>query len=192
MLKKILKGLLYLVLAFLAIGFFLPGSSHVTRSIETTASAATVFEQIHEFKNWKNWSAWYEDEPDMKLTFGQSSAGLGGSYAWEGSKNGKGSMTNLEVTPPQYIRQKLSFDGTNPSTVTWKITEAGGKTTIIVAMDSDYGLNPIARYFGLMMEQFVGKPYERCLAKMKTHCEAYPLPVVAPILLGKDSASVKK
>lgn len=38
--------------------------------------------------------------------------------------------------------------------------------------DTDLGMNPIARYFGLVMDSMLGADYEKGLAKLKQVCEA--------------------
>lgn len=172
MIKNVFKWLLYSVLAFLLIGFFLPSSVKMQRSIEINAPAASIFEEVNDFKRWKNWSPWHALEPTAKWVYSDSTSGVGAFYTWEGKELGKGKMTNLEVSPPYKIRQKLEFDGSNPSTTGFNLENtSNNQIKITWIMDADMGLNPINRWFGLFFERMLAPDYEKGLKNLKEFCE---------------------
>ena len=64
MLKKILIALLVLAALIVMIGFFLPATVHVERSITIDAPPATVFALANSFRGFNEWSPWAEIDPD--------------------------------------------------------------------------------------------------------------------------------
>jgi carbon monoxide dehydrogenase subunit G len=174
MLKKILRYLFIAVAAFAGIGLLLPGKSHVERQIEIAAPSAIVFGQINELKNWAAWSPWQQLDPNAKWVFSSpSTAGVGAWYTWEGNKAvGSGKMTILDTDSTKMLHCKMEFGGAGDSFADFKLTPKDSTATQIVwTLDTDLGINPMARWFGLGFEKFIGPDYERGLANLKTVCE---------------------
>ena len=53
---------------------------------------------------------------------------------------------------------------------------AGAGTKVTWGLDTDLGFNPIARYFGMMMDGMVGPDYEKGLARLKAVAESAAAP----------------
>ncbi len=174
---KILRFLLIAVLTLLGIGFFLPGASHLERTLEISAPAQSIFNQVNELKNWNNWSPWAKLDPNMQMTYSQpSSAGMGAYYTWSSEQGniGKGKLTIIDAKPNENVRYKLEFDGMGESFADFKLAAKDSLNTKVTwTMDSDYGLNVISRWFGfLFIEKYVGADYDKGLANLKAHCES--------------------
>ena len=91
-LTKILAAISGLLLLTYAIGFALPQTVHVERSLVMDAPAEAVFAEISDFRNWDAWSPWAELDPDAELTI--TGAEVGQTMVWvsETPQVGRGSQ----------------------------------------------------------------------------------------------------
>lgn len=176
-LKKIGLGFLGLVILLIAAGFLLPRHSHVERSLVMKANAATAFNQVNTLKNWEKWSPWHNIDPAMKLEYEGPESGAGAKYIWTSTNSnvGNGALTILASQPNQKIVSEMDFMENGKATGTYLFEENPEGTKLTWAMDSDLGMNPVARYFGLFMENFVGKDFEKGLNNIKVIVEKEPL-----------------
>ncbi len=172
---KIIRWLLYLVGGFIAIGFFLPGTTHIVRSTEINAPVAAVFNQVNELKNWYDWSPWAKLDPNTKWEYSQPSAGLGAYYNWksEARNVGNGKLTVTDIKPNENIRCKMDFDGMGSSNSGFKfISKDSTHTQVDWSFDTDHGMNPFMRWLGfVVMDKAIAGDYERGLANLKTVVE---------------------
>jgi hypothetical protein len=175
MLKKILRYIGIALAAFAGIGLLLPGKAHVERQTTVAAPVALVFDQINELKNWVNWSPWYQLDPSARWNYSSpSTAGIGAWYTWEGDRKtvGSGKMTILDADSTKMLHCKMEFSGSADSFADFKLTAKDStSTTVVWTFDTDHGMNPIARWFGLGMEKFIGPDYTQGLANLKKVCE---------------------
>ena len=171
---------LYIVLGVLGIitiviPLFLPSKAHLERSIEINANQQKIFETLSSFKNWENWSPWQEKDPEMKHSYLGVPGQVGHSFSWEGhpKKVGKGMLRIIEVKPYSLLKTELQF-GKNPNFSPCAfILKANDNTTVNITwtFDADFGYKLPARYFGLLMEKFLGPDYEKGLENLKNYCE---------------------
>jgi Polyketide cyclase / dehydrase and lipid transport len=169
---KILKKIGLFLAIFIAIGFFMPGTTRIERSIAINAPATSIFTQINEFKNWGNWSPWHKMDPNMTLKFSEPSASVGANYTWASQKMGNGKVTLLDEKVNEKAHFKLEFEGQGESSVDFNLlAKDSTATNVSWIMTTDNGLNPIKRWFGLVMEKMMAPDFEKGLADMKSFCE---------------------
>src|SRR5437773_642834 len=110
MLKKLLLGLVVIVVVFAAIVSLQPSHYRVERTASISAPAAAVFTQVNDFHHWDAWSPWAKRDPAAKATFEGPPAGTGAIFRWAGNKEvGEGNMTITESHSSDLIRIKLEF-----------------------------------------------------------------------------------
>ena len=172
---KILKWILGIIALLLALGFLMPGTTHIERAIDINVPAVDVFNQVNELKNWSNWSPWAKLDPNTVWKYSEpSSAGLGAYYTWasEQSNVGKGKVTILESKPNELVRNRMEFAGQGEAMSNFILTAKDTASTKLVwTFESDNGLNPFSRWMGLFMDKMLGPDYEKGLANMKAYCE---------------------
>ena len=175
--KKVLIGLGAVVVVLAVVGLFLPRTVHVERSAVVAAPAATVFTVLNGFHQFGKWAPWPELDPNMKTTFDGPDAGVGAKYAWSGNDQvGTGSQEIVESRPFSLVKSKLVFGGFEGADdfATFALTPEGQGTRVVWSFDGDNKYNVLSRYFGLMMDAFIGPDYEKGLAKLKTFVEGLP------------------
>lgn len=173
-LKFFLGGIAVVFVLVFVVSLFLPKSYLLERSIEIDAPANNIFPLIGELRNWPEWSPWYAMDPDMKITYGDTTTGLGGNYSWEGEKSGTGSMTITNYDPPSKVAFTMTFKGweDSPSLASFSLIPSDSATKVTWDFRGEFVGNPIQRYFGLMFDKLVGGEYEKGLGKLKELVEA--------------------
>jgi hypothetical protein len=161
MLKKILLGLLGVIVLLVIVGFFLPGKVEVTRSIGINAPAENAFEEINDLERWKNWSYWSTLDPQMKVDYGENRSGTGAFYTWDGPEVGKGKLTITESVPYQTIKADLDFMEHGVAKSWYTFEPDGEKTNVTMGFSTDFGMNPIGRWMGAtMMKSEMNKAFD--------------------------------
>lgn len=173
-LKRIGFGLVAIIVLLLVVSLFLPSSVHVERSLVIKADEAVIFEQINNLKNWEKWSPWHKMDPKMELTYEGPASGEGAKYSWKSEELGIGSLMITNIVPNKSIKTNMNLmEGfTNSASYTFEKTAEGTKVSWV--MDSEFGWNPMFKYFGLFMEGMLGKDFEAGLASLKEITEAMP------------------
>ncbi len=171
MIRNILIGLVVVIALAVGGAFVLPQHAHVQRETVIAATPEQVFSIANDLSREADWSPWMKMDPDSKVTFDGPGKGVGAKMAWTSAKLGNGSMTITESTPFTEIKEALDFGGA-PATAAFTFAPADGGTKVVWSLDTDAGMNPISRYFGLMLDSMVGKDYEAGLANLKALAES--------------------
>lgn len=167
-LKRVLIGLVTVIILVLVVGFALPHQVHVERSIVINAPQAQLFDALNGFKRFNEYSPWAALDPNTQYAYDGPESGVGAKMSWVSTDSKVGSGTNeiIESTPPDFIRTRLAF-GDQPAEASFKFEPADGGTRVTWGFDCNLGANPIAHYFGLMFDKWIGSDYEKGLANLK-------------------------
>jgi hypothetical protein len=170
MLKKILIGIVVLLVGVLGFAATRPDSFRIVRTTKISAPAEIVFGQLTDFHKWGAWSPWEKLDPALKKTYSGTENAVGHGYAWEGNKDvGKGKMSITELAAPKSLKIKLEFlepmAATNDTIFTLKA--AGEGAEVEWAMEGKN--NFVSKLFGLFMniDEMVGKDFENGLVALK-------------------------
>jgi hypothetical protein len=179
MIKKILLGLLIVIVLLVVFIALQPSTYRVERSATINAPAPVVFAQVNDFHKWNAWSPWAKLDPAMKQTYEGAPAGTGAVYTWAGnSEVGEGHMTIADSHPSDLIKIKLEFlkPFAANSDTTFTFQPEGNQTRVTWNMVGDK--NFIAKAFHLVMniDKMVGGDFEKGLAQLKSVSEAEPKP----------------
>lgn len=173
LLLRILGGLAVLVLLLVVVAFLLPRTYRVERATVINTRPEVVFAQVGDLKLWQNWTAWHERDPQMKLSFSPTTAGVGAWSAWESKTEGNGKMTFTAHEPTKKVVYTLEFPDMNMvSKGSVELQPADKGVRVVWASDGDLGMNPINRWFGLVLDRMIGPDFEQGLAKLKRVTEA--------------------
>jgi effector-binding domain-containing protein len=168
---KFLKYIFYLLLIFIigtAIYFGVKSGDFDAASTRTMEiPAPVIFETVNNYKTWKDWGPWMEEDPDIKITYGDSVSGKNAWYAWDSDVQevGKGSMKTLEVIPNKSLIQEITFNspfGASKSQVYWEFKPIANanKTEVTWGMRGTHSL--IEKIF----MSFQKEPFETTLKTM--------------------------
>ncbi len=174
MAKKILIGLSLILLAFFAYVAMQPSKYVISRSIEITASAETIFPYLNHPKLAEQWAPWLEVDPSAKMVHSGPESGVGSKTSWkEGKELGTGSATIVESTPNERVAIQLAYvepmpmeqyseyliePTKGPTKVTWKVTGQNNFIGRVMCVFMD-------------MDKVVGGMFEKGLSNLKTLVE---------------------
>lgn len=169
---NVLKWIGIILVLLLLIGFLLPKSSHVERSIVINAQPMDAFSLVNYLPNWAKWDPWHEMEPTATRNYSKQASGNGAWYTWEGEEVGVGKLTLEKVQATSRIDTKISFEGQGDAEADFLFKELGDYEVEVTWMfDTEHGMNPINRWFGLFMDSLIGGDYEKGLANLKREAE---------------------
>jgi effector-binding domain-containing protein len=175
MIKKILIGLIALLVILAVIGLILPRHVLVKRSVTINRPASLVYATVNSFVLFPKWSPWQDLDPNMTQSTDGPRDGVGAKLLWKGNdKVGSGTQVITASTPAQSVASDLNFGdmGTAKSLIT--LTPDGNATRTSWTVDVDMGANPIGHYFGLTMDGMLGKDFASGLGKLKSLVESMP------------------
>lgn len=176
-LRGVMIGIVVLVISAVVIGYLLPGSARVERSIVVDRPPATVFAVLNGFRHLPDWSPWVQLDPAMTSTYSGPIAGVGARYAWSSDQGavGAGSQEIIESVPLESVVVRLEFSGMDSQNVArFDLKPEGAGTRVNWTLDSQFGASLLGRWFGLMLDTMVGPDYERGLAQLKAYVETLP------------------
>ena len=110
MLKKILLGLVAVIVILLIVVALQPADFRIARSAVIAAPPAAVFEQINDFHKWNAWSPWAKLDPNAKNSFDGPASGVGAKFSWSGNNEvGEGWMKITASKPAENVVMDLVF-----------------------------------------------------------------------------------
>jgi uncharacterized protein YndB with AHSA1/START domain len=166
MLKKILLGLVAVVVLILIVAAFQPKDFRVQRGATIAATPEVLFGYFNNHKKFSEWNPWAKMDPNAKNTYSGPEAGVGAVAEWDGEKVGKGRATITHSEPGKFIRQRMEWfkpmEGI--STVEFTFEPDGGKTKVTWAMFGENGY--MGKLVSLFMdcESMCGPEFEKGLA----------------------------
>ncbi len=169
--KKFLVALVALIVLAVAVGFLLPDRIHIERNTIIQAPASAVFPYLNNYRLFNSWSPWAMKDPNTRYTYTGPESGVGAKLSWDGKELGQGSQQIIESEVDRRVRVTLDFGEMGQATATYTLQAEGDGTKLTWAFDEEFGQNLLARYFGLVLEKFLGPDYEQGLANLKAVVE---------------------
>ena len=181
MFKKVLIGIVAVIVLLILVGFALPRVVHVERSITVKAPAEQIWSHIADFKAFNCWSPWFGIDPKTAYTFSGTPGEVGSKMVWksEHPNVGNGTQEVAAVDKPKRLDTELDFGAQGKAKAAFSLAADGEATKVTWSLDSDMGAGPIGRWFGLMMDGMIGPDYEKGLAKLKLVAEKGPYAAAA-------------
>ncbi len=175
-LKKILIALVAVVVILVVIGFLLPKTRHVERSVAIDATPCAVFAQVNGFRNFNDWSPFVAVNPDADYAYDGPDFGVGSKITWAipDPKPETGSQTIIASSPYERVDIELDIGRGGDAQVAYLLQPEDGGTRLTWSFDTDFGINLVGRYFGLILDRQLGPLYAQGLANLKRIAEDLP------------------
>lgn len=172
--KRLFGALALVILALVVIAYLLPRQVAVSRSVEVAATPEAVFPHINSLEKFSAWSPWGDIDPEMKVAYSGPAEGVGNKMDWtsEHPNVGSGSQIITASVANEAVETKLDFGPMGKADAAFVLAPKGAGTEVTWGFETDLGMNPIARWMGLMMDGWIGADYERGLARLKEIAEA--------------------
>src|SRR3546814_16093523 len=96
--KRILLGILALVVLVLVLALFAPKKFEAGSEIEINRPKQEVFEYVTYLKNQENFGAWYKMDPEAKRSYSGTDGTVGFNMEWVDEKIGTGQQVLPNIT----------------------------------------------------------------------------------------------
>ena len=175
-LKRILIALVTIVVILVVIGFLLPKTRHVERSVVIDATPCAVFAQVNGFRNFNDWSPFVAVSPDADYAYDGPDFGVGSKITWNipDPEPETGRQTIIASAPYERVDIELDLGRGGNAQVAYLLQPENGGTHLTWSFDTDFGINLVGRYFGLILDRQLGPLYAQGLANLKRIDEQLP------------------
>lgn len=173
-LKRIAVAIIVIAVLLVVVAYLLPRHVNVARSIEINAPPQVIYPLVADLRRTNEWSPWLELDPAVEITFTGPTDGVGQTMSWKSDNEnvGSGAQSITMLEPETKVETALDFGDQGTATATFDLEPEGSETKVTWGFSTDLGFNPVARYFGLMFDSWIGADYERGLTKLKAVAEA--------------------
>jgi hypothetical protein len=174
MLKKILIGVLILIVLVVAVSFVLPNHYNVSRTVVIQADVAKVHEMCGDLKNWPKWTPWEKADPTVKTQLSDVTTGVGAHQSWT-SDGGNGELTLTRCDPATGVAYDMNFiDGerTMPAKSWMNYKAVAGGVEVEWGIEGDMRIPVIGPYFAMCADSMMGGMFQQGLDELKSVCEA--------------------
>jgi uncharacterized protein YndB with AHSA1/START domain len=174
--KKFLKAIVWILAALVVIfvggGYLLPNEVSLQRQTVINAPPDKVFELVSGYKRFNEWSPWAGLDPKAVYTFEGPETGVGAKMNWASNDPnvGSGSQTITEHVPNSHVAVDLDFGAMGKSQAYWDLKPKGTGTSATWGFKMKLD-GMMDRWFGQLMDRFVGPDYEKGLARVKSLAE---------------------
>lgn len=182
--RRLLVGLAGLLVILVVIGLFLPSSASVERSVVIEAPPEKVYQVVSDFAHFNRWSPWYESDPDAEYTISPRSTGVGATFSWASEEPGVGSGSQqiIALEANRLVRIKLDFGPQGQAIANYTLEALDDNSTRMTwGFETDFGYDLIGRYLGLAFDKWIGRDYEKGLAKLRKVIESETPPATTPL-----------
>jgi hypothetical protein len=175
MLKKILFGVVAILVALCGVIATRPDTYTVQRTATLKASPDVAFALVNDFRHWGEWSPWDKLDPNQKRTFEGAELGTGARYGWSGNDQvGEGRMTIEESKANELVRIKLEFlkPWASTNATSFLFSPAADGVSVTWKMEGHNDFMGKAMSLFVDMDTMIGKDFDAGLANMGKLAEA--------------------
>ena len=171
--RLLFRVLLTLLILLAVIGFLLPSTAQVERSILIDAAASKIYPHINGMRAFHAWSPWSNIDPDTRYQFEGPEQGIGSRMAWESGNNqvGRGSQEIVATMLNQQVDMRLEFGDKGDGKAIFLLEPEGAATRVRWQFSTVFGWDLFGRYVGLMLDSMIGASYKKGLEELKNRVE---------------------
>jgi len=192
--RLLFRVLLILLILLAVIGFLLPSSVKVERSILIAATPDEIFPHINSMRAFHAWSPWTDVDPDTQYHFTGREQGVGSRMTWESgsAQVGRGSQEITASIPGRQVDMQLEFGDDGDGSATFLLEPEGTGTRVRWQFNTVFGWDLFGRYVGLMLDSMIGASYDKGLKTLKSQLEVEDGTVPRPPLSGTVGTEIHK
>jgi hypothetical protein len=170
---KVAAGVLVgFIVVLVGVGFALPSTWKVQRTLSVSAAPAEIYPLIANFKDgWPRWNPFGPRmDPEVQMTYSGPESGVGATQTFVGGQLGSGTMKIVEASPETGVVYVLEGGAVRIKGTIALAANATG-TLITWTDEGDMGGNPLMHYAAMMAGKMSGAPMEQGLRDLQTSAE---------------------
>ena len=101
-------GIIAATLLAAVIGLFLPSTFEIEKSVVIKAAPERIHQFTGDLSRWPEWTPWLKEDPNLVVTVGDQTTGVGATQAWTGGSSG-GELTFTRCEPDWGIAYDMTF-----------------------------------------------------------------------------------
>ena len=172
-LKKVFIVIAGVIVLATVLGFMLPADYRVERSIVIDAPPQDIYPAVVNLKQWPQWGVWFKRDPKMEIVYGGPDRAIGMKTEWLSETQGNGQMEITALEHNRKVTYSLYFPEFDMGSVgEFQLIETEQGTRVVWSDSGEVGMNPMDRYFALMMDSFIGPDFEAGLENLKVIVES--------------------
>src|SRR5690625_6972015 len=114
MIRKLFGALLILSVALVILGFLLPGSVKVERTVTMQHPEHLIFDVLQDMRHFPEWAPWLVDRPQTAWRLEGPATGAGATLVWrETPQSDESRMWIVETQSPRWVGMKRSEEHTS-------------------------------------------------------------------------------
>jgi len=144
--------------------YLLPRHVTVERSALVDATPEAVLALASTTEGFQRFNPYLTADPDLRIEPFGPDAGIGAGFRFEG-RDGTGTQTISRITADA-VTYAIDLGAMGQPTQHITATAEGSQARVTWTVESDLGMNPVFRVFGLFMDRMLGGAYETGLANI--------------------------
>lgn len=191
---KILKYLLYVLLALVVIGVILglvgPKTYNVSRSKVIAASSEQIWPYVTHFQKTKSWSPWVRMDTTMTAEYSGEEGTVGSRMSWKSKKMGGGEQTITVLEPYKFADSELKFMqpwGEGHATSAFHLMDTVGGTKVTWGIKGENGFVNRALSALFNADKMMGPVFEQGLHNLDSVMATVPKSAAMDIKINTEN-----
>jgi hypothetical protein len=161
---QIFAGSATVVAILVAGSYLLPRQVEVSRSARLPVKPETVLALAASNSGYQRFNPYMNTDPELKISHFGPDSGVGSGFRFNG-REGTGSQTVAAVSA-ETVTYQIDLGAMGRPVQQLTALPEGDGSRVTWTMQTDLGINPVFRVFGLFMDRMMGKVFERGLANL--------------------------
>ena len=171
MFKRLMAGIIILVLLLVGVGLALPKSFELSRSVRIQANSLRVLRLVSSLDQWESWWPWQRGNAGTRLRVEEKPANVGAKLSWSG-RPAAGHLTLTKATI-HAIEYDIQFDAnTQPDKGAFELKASPQETELTWRVSGHFETPIIGGYLARMADAMHGGMLEWGLGNIKNLAEA--------------------
>lgn len=157
------------LLALIAAPYALPDHKVVERTAIIDAAPDAIYPLLTSSAGFQTFNPYKDADPDLQITFQGPAEGIGSGFAFSG-RDGQGTQTITALQDNISVTMQIDLGSMGQPVQTFTLEPVGGdtgaQTRVVWSVESQFGMNPIGRVFGLFLDGMLGETYENGLKNL--------------------------
>lgn len=157
------------LLALIAAPYALPDHKVVERTAVLDAAPDAIYPLLTSSAGFQTFNPYRDADPNLQIIFQGPAEGIGSGFAFSG-RDGQGTQTITALQDNRSVTMQIDLGSMGQPVQTFTLEQLGDgtsdQTRVVWSVESQFGMNPIGRVFGLFLDGMLGKTYEQGLENL--------------------------
>lgn len=154
-----------ILVALIAAPYALPDHKVVERAAIIEATPDAIYPLLTSSAGFQTFNPYKDADPDLEIIFQGPAEGVGSGFAFSG-RDGQGTQIITDMQNNASVTMQIDLGSMGQPVQTFTLEPINNGTRVVWSVESQFGMNPIGRVFGLFLDGMLGETYERGLENL--------------------------